>query len=232
MSVQRTGVVSAVVLAAGLALTGCGSSGGGPAAAGGASSAASSPAGAGGVSSAPASAPAASASAPSGAPASGKASGGTAAGSSGRCGTGGVSLTVTGPSAYAAVHGTTTATVRVVNTSTSACTLYGYPGVTVVDDQGKSAPITATRETSEAVAAAHVVLKPGQGANALLRFDDINTEGSASGEHTCGVQASTVRVILPDTTQVLAAKVEGGVDGGTLNVCGGVRVQPFAAASR
>ena len=230
MGVQRTATVSAAVLAAGLALTACGSSGGGPVAAGGGTSAASSPAAAG------SSAPAATSS-PSGAPAqasgSTDGSGGTAAaGGSARCGTGTVSLTVTGPSAYATAHGTTTATVRVVNTSASSCTLYGYPGVTVVDDQGKSAPITATRETAEAAAAAHVLLKPGQGANALLRFDDINTEGSASGEHTCGVQASTVRVILPDTTKVLAAKVEGGVDGGTLNVCGGVRVQPFEAASR
>ena len=231
MGAQRTATVSAAVLAAGLALTACSSSGGGPVAAGGGSSAASSPAAAGAGSSAPAVT-----SSPSGAPAPGATggSGGTAAaGSSVRCGTGTVSLTVTGPSAYATAHGTTTATVRVVNTSASSCSLYGFPGVTVVDDQGKSAPITATRETSEAAAADHVVLKPGQGANALLRFDDINTQGSASGEHTCGVQASTVRVILPDTTKVLAAKVEGGVDGGTLNVCGGsVRVQPFEAASR
>lgn len=246
--VQRVAAVSVVALAASIVLTACGggsttgtTAAGGPS---GARSVGSGAAGSGSVASGAATGPAPSASASGGGAGSGgvPAPGQSSAGSAGRaapgarCGSGGagsVGLTVTGPAAYATGKQPATATVRVVNTSTSSCTLYGFPGVTVVDDEGKSAPLVATRADAEASAAGHVTLKPGQGADAVLQFDDVDTKGSASGLHVCGVQASTVRVVLPDTTAVLAAKVEGGVDGGTLNVCdNSVRVQPFTAAAK
>jgi hypothetical protein len=74
-----------------------------------------------------------------------------------------------------------------------------------------------------------VTLAPGQLANANLEYNDVNTQGTASARHVCGVQGSQAQVILPDTTTVLQVKVTGGgVDGNTLNICGNaLTVQPF-----
>ncbi len=232
MGARRIALAATAVLATGLALTACSSTSGSTSAnaAGGASATASAGAGAG----------ASSASAPStSAPSTGASTGGSTGGSNGGSGGGSGSAkgnectaaslraSVLGPSGYANDQQPAIAAVHVVNVSSSSCTLYGYPGVKVADDQGKSSPITAGRATGSPVTS--VTLKPGQVANANLEYNDINTQGTASAEHVCGVQGSQAQVILPDTTTVLEVKVTGGgVDGNTLNICSNaLTVQPF-----
>ncbi len=120
--------------------------------------------------------------------------------------------------AYAALH--------VVNTSTRTCTLTGFPGIQVTDDDGRTtSPLTAERNTGFPATA--VTLRPKQPANANLEYSDVDSEGSASSRRTCGVTASKAQVILPDETQTKQVRVTGGVDNNTLNICGALKVQPF-----
>jgi Protein of unknown function (DUF4232) len=57
------------------------------------------------------------------------------------------------------------------NTSTSSCTLYGYPGVSFVNGQGGS-QVGAPATRNPAVKAAPLTLAPGGKANALLAVHD------------------------------------------------------------
>lgn len=203
MGTRRIALAATAVLATGLALTACSSTSGSTStnAAGGAAASAS----------------------------TGTSAGGSTGGGSGNgCSAADLRVSVLGPAGYANDQQPAVATVHVVNVSSASCTLYGYPGIKVADDQDKSSPITATRVTGSPVTA--VTVKPGQGASAELEYNDINTQGTAT--HTCGVQGSDVQVILPDTTTVLEVKVTGGgVDGNTLNVCdNALSVQPFEGA--
>ncbi|MBF9071963.1 DUF4232 domain-containing protein [Streptacidiphilus fuscans] len=217
---------AAVVLAAGLALTACGSSGSG------------SSANAGGGSS-PVASTSASASASTGTTGTTGTTGstGTTGGSTGgsgsssdssaKCTVSQVRMTVTGPAGHANDQQPARATLHVVNNSGHNCTLAGFPGIELADDQGKSSPINAVRHTG--MQGQTVTLVPGQSAQADLTFSDINTEGTSSARYVCGVQGSKVQVILPDTTTQKSVPVTGGIDNGTLSVCGTLTVDPFSS---
>jgi hypothetical protein len=233
MGARRIALAATAILATGLALTGCSSTSGSTSAnaAGGASATASVGATAGASSTSAPFTSAPSTGASTGSTSTGGSNGGSGGGSGSakgnECTAASLRAGVLGPSGYASDQQPAVAAVHVVNVSSSSCTLYGYPGVKVADDQGKSSPITAGRATGSPVTS--VTLKPGQVANANLEYNDINTQGTASAEHVCGVQSSQAQVILPDTTTVLEVKVTGGgVDGNTLNICGNaLTVQPF-----
>jgi hypothetical protein len=67
--------------------------------------------------------------------------------------------------------GTTYQVIELTNTSTSSCTLYGYPGVSFVNGQGGS-QVGAPATRNPAVKAAQLTLTPGGKANALLAVHD------------------------------------------------------------
>ncbi|MFG2915832.1 DUF4232 domain-containing protein [Kitasatospora sp. NPDC048298] len=223
---------AAVALTAGLALTACDGPGAGSEAAG------SAPSAAGSAPSAPA--PAASgttAAASSGAGASSGAASATTGGGSGGSGTAAgsksctpadVKLSVTGPTSHASEQQPATAIIRAVNTSGRSCTLSGFPGVQLADDQGKSSAIDAVRH--DGGPNTPVTLAPGAQATADLLYSDVNGQATASGRYVCSVTGSKVSIILPNTTQQVQVAVTGGVDNGTLSVCGDLNVDPFASS--
>ncbi|MFB7948485.1 DUF4232 domain-containing protein [Kitasatospora phosalacinea] len=219
-TVTRLTATAAVALLAGLALTACNDDDAATAGAAQttAASATGSPAGA-----APSAAASKGAGAGTGTTAPAKGTG------SAKCTTGDVELTVTGPNDHATDKSSALATVRARNTSGKACTLTGFPGVRLADDQDKSAPLDAVRETGSTPAT--VTLQPGKSADAQLLFTNVNFEGSASGRLVCPVTGSKVSLILPDTTEQVQVPVTGGVDNGTLNVCADFTVRPFEATS-
>ncbi|GLW55519.1 DUF4232 domain-containing protein [Kitasatospora phosalacinea] len=219
-TVIRLTATAAVALLAGLTLTACNdddtaTAGAAPTAA--ASAAVSAPGAPAAATGSPASAASAAATA------SAKGAG------SAKCTAGDVELTVTGPNDHATDKSSALATVRARNTSGKACTLTGFPGVRLADDQGKSAPLDAVRETGSTPAT--VTLQPGKSADAQLLFPNVNFEGSASGRLVCPVTGSKVSLILPDTTEQVQVPVTGGVDNDTLNVCADFTVRPFEATS-
>ncbi|WP_165845678.1 DUF4232 domain-containing protein [Streptacidiphilus pinicola] len=206
---SRLSVTAATVLTAGLALTACGSSSSSSAAA----------------SASPVASGTSAAASPSADPTASSTTGGTTA-SAKHCTTADVKLTVQGPAGHASEQQPATATIRAVNTSGHSCSLTGYPGVRLADDQGKSSPIDALRHQGDPVAP--VTLAPGAQATAQLLYSDVNGQGSASGRYVCAVTGSKVSIILPNTTTQVKVRVTGGVDKGTLNVCGTLNVDAFA----
>ncbi|MFJ5922829.1 DUF4232 domain-containing protein [Kitasatospora sp. NPDC092948] len=222
-------IAAAVTLTAGLTLTACGSSGSGSSAApNSASSAPGSAASATSGTTAAASSGTGAAAGGSGSTAgSGSGGSGTAAGSK-HCTGADVKLSVTGPAARASEQQPAMATIRAVNTSGNTCTLTGFPGVQLADDEGKASPIDAVRH--QGGANTPVTLAPGAGATAQLLYSDVNGQATASGRYVCAVTGSKVSIILPDTTQQQQVSVTGGVDNGTLNVCGDLNVDPFASS--
>lgn len=215
---SRLIVTAATVLTAGLALTACGSSSSSSAAASG-SPVASGTSAAASPSTDPTASPT------TGGSGDGGTTGGTTA-SAKHCTTADVKLTVQGPAGHASEQQPATATIRAVNTSGHSCSLTGYPGVHLADDQDKSSPIDALRHQGDPVTP--VTLAPGAQATAQLLYSDVNSQGSASGRYVCAVTGSKVSIILPNTTTQVKVRVTGGVDNGTLNVCGALNVDAFA----
>ncbi|MFD7643874.1 DUF4232 domain-containing protein [Kitasatospora sp. NPDC059795] len=132
---------------------------------------------------------------------------------------------MTGPTARASEQQPALATIHATNTSGRSCTLTGFPGVQLADDQGKSSPIDAVRHQGGSTTP--VTLAPGAQATANLLYSDVNGQASSSGRYVCAVAGSKVSIILPNTTQQTQVAVTGGVDNGTLNVCGDLNVDPF-----
>lgn len=238
MRVRSVPFTVAATLAAGLALTACGAGGAASSAAPGTPAppvgtvtavpapgapAATGPANGASPAAQPASASAAAPKATGAAAATGTPAA-TAAGA--RCTAADLELTVRGPDLLADDKQPAYAYLHAVNTSSRTCTLTGFPGIQVSDDDGRTTtPLTAARATDQPVRT--VVLKPKQLANANLAYQNINLQGSPSGRRVCGVTSSKVQAILPDETQALQIKVTGGVDNNTLNICGALTVQPF-----
>ncbi|MGW3073692.1 MULTISPECIES: DUF4232 domain-containing protein [unclassified Kitasatospora] len=225
---------AAVALTAGLALTACDGPGTGSEAAGSAPSVAgSAPSAPAPVASGKTAAASSGAGATSGAGSSTTGSGSGASGGSGTaagsksCTAADVKLSVTGPTARASEQQPATAIIRAVNTSGRSCTLSGFPGVQLADDQGKSSPIDAVRH--DGGPNTPVTLAPGAQATADLLYSDVNGQATSAGRHVCSVTGSKVSIILPNTTQQVQVAVTGGVDNGTLNVCGDLNVDPFAS---
>ncbi|MFG2909540.1 DUF4232 domain-containing protein [Kitasatospora sp. NPDC048286] len=216
---------AAVALTAGLALTACDGPGAGSEAAGSAPSAAGPVAS--GATAAASSGAGASSGAASATTGGGSGGSGTAAGSK-SCTPADVKLSVAGPTSHASEQQPATAIIRAVNTSGRNCTLSGFPGVQLADDQGKSSPIDAVRH--DGGPNTPVTLAPGAQATADLLYSDVNGQATASGRYVCAVTGSKVSIILPNTTQQVQVAVTGGVDNGTLSVCGDLNVDPFASS--
>jgi Protein of unknown function (DUF4232) len=100
----------------------------------------------------------------------------------------------TGPSEGAA--GSTYLSIRFTNTSSAACTLYGYPGVSLVG--GSSNAQVGAAATRRSTAPASVVsLEPGQTGSALLRV----VQALNFPQATCSPTATTsLRVYPPSET--------------------------------
>jgi len=90
------------------------------------------------------------------------------------------------------------------NSSSSACTMYGYPGVAFVSSPGGSqvgAP--AGRESSSTVPAL-VTLAPGATAHATLAVSDVLISNNCTGHQ---VQVNWVQVYPPDQYSALFAQL-------------------------
>ena len=102
------------------------------------------------------------------------------------------------------------------NASSKTCTLHGYPGASLTDQNGKDL-LDATRVLPDGLAKAPVVvLAPGAQATALLLWSDVPT---GSG---CAVQnPANLLVTPPNTRQSTQLAVPAGAQ-----VCSGFRIRP------
>jgi Protein of unknown function (DUF4232) len=158
--------------------TGCGSSSG-------SSSAPSSPA-------APASSPAAPASSPA-APSTPLSPAVTGTSGPSACATSGLSVTLGAPGGYA---GGVVQAIVFTNRSGATCTLYGYPGVSLVSAPPYTQIGLAARRTST-VPVKLITLAPGASANAMVQIVDALNFGSATCSPT---KAAYLRVYPPNQT--------------------------------
>src|SRR5437879_1588395 len=91
----------------------------------------------------------------------------------GRCHTGGVQISVAGAQGAA---GTIVDTFRVANTQTSACTLYGYVGMLMLDGSGGSMPTRVVRNGgiwSTEAGPSQFLLQPGTAASFRAAWSDV-----------------------------------------------------------
>lgn len=82
--------------------------------------------------------------------------------------------------------------IVLTNTSNSACTLYGYPGVSFVTGQGGSV-IGAPASRDPLIPATLITLQPGQAASALVGI----TDAGALPQSACGPGTSDWMQIYP-----------------------------------
>jgi hypothetical protein len=157
------------------------------------SPAASSPAASQPASSAPASAPSSASSPRAGAGnGTGTAAGGGGAGGATACASASLQVKI-GTSEGAA--GSLYQVIDFTNGGSKACTLYGYPGVSLSDGAG---PVGAAATRSAAAAPAVVNLAPGATANALLRI----TQAANYPSSTCSPKATSLLHIYPPNETV------------------------------
>ena len=126
------------------------------------------------------------------------------------CATSDLKVTLGAPNGYA---GGVYETIVFTNTSGAACSLYGYPGVSLV-----SAPpymqIGLAAKRSGTVPVKLIVLTSGTSADALLQVVDALNFGTASCSPTKAAflrvypPNQTVPVYLPDTSEICAQPVQ------------------------
>jgi hypothetical protein len=126
------------------------------------------------------------------------------------CATGGLKVTLGVSQGYA---GGVYETIVFTNTSGATCSLYGYPGVSLVS----APPYTQIGLAAKRAGTAPVkliVLAPGASANALLQIVDALNFGAATCSPTQAAflrvypPNQTVPVYLPDTSQICAQPVQ------------------------
>jgi Protein of unknown function (DUF4232) len=141
--------------------------------------------------------------------------GATASASAGttRCHTGGLSGHVEGHGEGA---GQRYAFLGLTNTGSSACTVYGYPGLQLVGPSGAALPTTAQRDTAQSPAL--LTVQPGQTVWATLHWTVVPADDEASG--MCAPNPTGLRVIPPDETTQLSMAFDYGpvCQHGTINV--------------
>lgn len=92
------------------------------------------------------------------------------------------------------------------NKSPQQCTLYGYGGMRLLDDQGKPVPTKMRRDTASP-GPELIVLKPGESARAMLKW----TVVPADDEHDpCEPAATHAFVTPPDETDPLTVAWNSG----------------------
>jgi hypothetical protein len=218
MRKTQLAVAVAATMTAGLALTGCGSSAGSAGAAGAAvTTANSAAAGGGGGSAAVPGTPATGGPSPSaggGTKATAKPGGAGGAPAGSRCHTGDLLLNVIMGPQGGGEPGKGDFSIELVNKSDRTCTLYGYPGVELLDQTGKPLGMKDARSAESALSgggkAATQTLAPWgdtdpshQTASAAYIQFDTKAPGATAGYP----RATKVRVIPPDETQPLVAAI-------------------------
>jgi hypothetical protein len=117
--------------------------------------------------------------------------------------------------------------VNLTNNSGHTCTIFGYPGMMLQDQNGAGQATTVTRDHS--VTPATVVLLNGRTAAAPVSFDfDMPGPGEPT-TGSCEPQSYGLLITPPDETSQLTAQIGGG----PVTVCqkGTLSVQPFRAGS-
>ncbi|MFD7322482.1 DUF4232 domain-containing protein [Streptomyces sp. NPDC059875] len=226
--ITRTATTAAAIVLAGLSLTACGddksadkAAGDGPSATASASGSASTSASASASASSSASGSGSNASSSggssSGTSSAGTSTGGGTGGATGACTTKNTALTFIASAHHASEQEPAGATIKVTNTSKATCTIVGASTLVAKDDQAKAEPISADNSKNGTDA---VDIKPGASAEAMVMYQDLNFEGSASAREVCAIQASTVEIALPDDEgrSVKVTKADGSA--ATFNVCG------------
>jgi hypothetical protein len=114
--------------------------------------------------------------------------------------------------------GTNEVTFSLANSSTTVCTMYGYPGMQLLNAGGAGVPTVVLRGgglSFENVAATNVSLAPGQVAYFNLGYNDVIT-----GTTTCST-ATQVEITPPNDFSFVVVPVTPQIDacnGGTLHV--------------
>jgi Protein of unknown function (DUF4232) len=177
---RGAGLLTAIAAAAcAAALAGCGSSGSSTASGSQSPGAAGSTSSAAPVVNTPTAAPSPTMTPPATAPAG--------------CATSSLTVKLAAPEGYA---GGTYVQISFTNASSASCTLYGYPGVSLVTGPPYAqVGLAAERDTTSPVKL--VTLTPGATATALLQIVDAHNFGSS----TCSpVQATNLRIYPPNQT--------------------------------
>ncbi len=118
--------------------------------------------------------------------------------------------------------------LALTNTSTRACSLFGYPAIRLLDASGHELPFTYRQSGDQVVTSrppAHVALAPGATAYVTINKYrcDLGNQGTAT----------TVALVLPGDTSVLTTVVPSSLD---LGYCGPgdpgstVSVSPFGVS--
>ena len=126
---------------------------------------------------------------------------------------------------YQGAAGTIEVTFSLTNTSTSLCTMSGYPGMVLLNAQGKAQPTVVTRGGGlafENLPVTAVSLAAGQVAYFNLGYNDVN-----SGASGCS-SASQVGITPPNDTLYSVVPLSPQID-----ACGGgaLRVSPVFAST-
>jgi hypothetical protein len=106
-----------------------------------------------------------------------------------------------------AAAGNRYAKLVVTNTGKTACTLYGYGGMQLVDAAGKPNPTKLDREGDPGPSL--VTLEPGQKANKNLHWGAV-PDGSEPTTGPCEPASTGATVIPPDETQHFTVKFDFG----------------------
>jgi Protein of unknown function (DUF4232) len=115
--------------------------------------------------------------------------------------------------------GTIAVGFALTNSSSSACTTYGWPGVLLLSSTDAALPTDAVRTTSDLLGstpATDITLQPGQQASFRLIASDF-----ASGSTTC-TTATALQIIAPNDTATLKAAISGGIP-----ACGRATLSPL-----
>lgn len=84
------------------------------------------------------------------------------------------------------------------NTSDTTCTLYGYGGMQLYDDEGGKVPTRMVRDRRESPRT--LSARPGAKVRSALRWSTVSHEGDRS-DGPCQPEAATARVTPPDETR-------------------------------
>lgn len=117
--------------------------------------------------------------------------------------------------------GTISLTVSMTNTSSTTCTLEGYPGMQLLSAQGTPIPTTVVRgglagdlSAEGAKPPSLVTLSPGQVATFALQYEDV----PVGNETTCPTSAKAEITPPNDTAPAVVALVVSPCNGGTVHV--------------
>lgn len=120
-----------------------------------------------------------------------------------RCGTAALSgaFTLVPGSAGA---GSVVYNIKLTNTTSRSCTLYGHPGLLLLDEHGAALPTHV--QWNSKVAATRIMLAPHESASASARFSPNVAGAGDATSGQCQPTATHIKITPPDeTTQLIAA---------------------------